>query len=49
MKVRDLRVNEENGKNLAVLLRVVWKHVDGGHGLCLIILYMSIQRTEKKH
>lgn len=31
MKVRDLRVNGENEKNLAVLLRVVWKHEDGGH------------------
>lgn len=49
MKVRDLRVNGGNEKDLAVLLRVAWEHVDdwGGEGLCLVILYKPIQWTQK--
>lgn len=51
MKGRDLRVNWENEKDLAVLLRVVWEHVDGGGTVLanFICLFKKRKKGEKEH
>lgn len=51
MKVRDVRVNGENEKDLAVLLRVLWEHANGGGTVPanFMCLFKEEKKGEKEH